>query len=105
MYYDVFHDMFVYVSGLGRGRGTKNQTLAPQDPQQVYIGSVSGTIEQIYVYWIGGVQKLNQAAWRYASTATALQHHTSQAAAGLSILSPNFLTANGIACAACVCTP
>ena len=32
---DMFHDTFVYQSGLGRARGTKNETLALQDPQQV----------------------------------------------------------------------
>ena len=57
VYYDMFHEMFVCESGLGREQGTKSVTLAPQDPQQVCIGSVRGTIRQIYVYWIGGVQK------------------------------------------------
>jgi len=32
---DRFHDVRVYLSGLGREHGTKNETLALQDPQQV----------------------------------------------------------------------
>ena len=31
----MFHDMFVYLSGLGRVHGTKNETLARlQDPEE-----------------------------------------------------------------------
>ena len=31
----MFHDLFVYYSGLRREQGAKNETLALQDPQQV----------------------------------------------------------------------
>ena len=29
---DIFHDMFVHKSGLGRAQGTKNEMLSPQRP-------------------------------------------------------------------------
>jgi hypothetical protein len=32
---DIFRDMFVYQSGLGREQGTQNETSTPQDPKQV----------------------------------------------------------------------
>ena len=35
--FNVFHDMFVYWSGLRREQGTKNQTLIPQDPQSIAV--------------------------------------------------------------------
>jgi hypothetical protein len=91
VYCDMFHEMFVCESGLGREQGTKSVTLAPQDPQQVYIGSVRGTIRRIYVYWIGGVQEyIRQPGGTPVLPSLPVQHHTSQEAAGLSILSPNF---------------
>jgi hypothetical protein len=31
----MFHDMFVYLSGLGRVQGTEDETMTPQDPQRI----------------------------------------------------------------------
>jgi len=37
VFVDVFHDMLVHETGLGRVEGTKNETLALQDPVAILM--------------------------------------------------------------------
>jgi hypothetical protein len=44
----MLHDMSVYLSGLGRVQGTRNETLALQDPQQVSKPKYEATASQAH---------------------------------------------------------
>jgi len=45
---DLFHDVFVYLSRLGRVHGTNSETLTPQDPQQVSKRKYEATAPQAH---------------------------------------------------------
>ena len=42
----MFHNVFVYQSGLRRLQGTKNEKLTPQDPEQVPKPKYEATVLQ-----------------------------------------------------------